>query len=76
MMNAAQSEPMEVVGSDGHHVGRLDDVLARDIELARPDPDGGLERRRLPFSCVAYIDDKVHLNISRDEAKAGWRESA
>ena len=38
-------EHMEVVGSDGHHLGKVD-----------------------------HVDDKVHLNLTRDEAKTSWRE--
>ena len=38
-------ESLEVVGSDGGHVGRVD-----------------------------HVDAHVHLNVTKDEAKARWTE--
>jgi hypothetical protein len=68
-------EHMEVVGSDGRHVGRVDHVLAEEIELAKLDLGSGLKHHLIPLSWVDYIDeDKVRLNLTEDAAKAAWRE--
>ena len=68
-------EHMEVVGSDGHHVGKVDHVLGNDIELAKFDIGSGLKHHLIPMTWVDDIaDDKVRLNLTRDEAKAAWRE--
>jgi hypothetical protein len=74
MTDAAITEHMEVVGSDGHHVGKVDHVLGTDIELAKLDLGSGLKHHLIPRSWVASVDDKVHLSLTKDEAKAGWRE--
>ena len=68
------SEHMEVVGSDGHHVGKVDHVLGTDIELAKLDLGAGLKHHLIPLSWVDYTDDKVHLKLTKDEAKSSWRE--
>jgi hypothetical protein len=68
-------EHMEVVGSDGHHVGKVDHVLGTEIELAKLDLGAGLKHHLIPLSWVDDIaDDKVRLSVTRDDAKARWRE--
>ena len=75
MNNAAHiDEHMEVVGSDGHHLGKVDHVLGNDIELAKLDLGAGLKHHLIPLSWVDHVDSKVHLNLTRDEAKTTWRE--
>lgn len=68
-------EHMEIIGSDGEHLGRVDHVMGTEIELAKMDIQGGFKHHMIPLSWVDYVDDdKVRLNKTRDEAKAGWRE--
>ena len=68
-------EHMEVVGSDGGHVGKVDKVMGGDIELAKLDFGSGLKHHLIPVTWVEQIaDDKVHLNMTKDAAKAAWRE--
>lgn len=75
MMDATQiREHMEVVGSDGKHVGRVDHVLGTEIELAKMDLAGGFKHHLIPLSWVDWVDDKVHLSLDHDTAKAQWRE--
>ncbi len=75
MNSTAQiAEHMEVVGSDGHHLGKVDHILDNDIELAKFDFGAGLKHHLIPRSWVDHVDDKVHLNLTRDEAKTSWRE--
>jgi hypothetical protein len=75
MMDATQiTEHMEVVGSDGKHVGRVDHVMGTEIELAKMDLAGGFKHHMIPLSWVDWVDDKVHLTLTEDDAKAQWRE--
>ena len=68
-------EHMEVVGSDGKHVGKVDHVLGGEIELAKLDFGAGLKHHLIPISWVEDIaDDKVRLSKTSDAAKAEWRE--
>lgn len=68
-------EHMEVIGSDGGHVGRVDHVLGDEIELAKLDLGAGLKHHLIPITWVDSIEDeKVRLNLTEDAAKAGWRE--
>jgi hypothetical protein len=70
-------EHMEVLGSDGGHVGRVDHVLGDDIELAKLDLAGGLKHHLIPLSWVDHVEeDKVFLNLTKERAKAAWREKA
>lgn len=76
MIQASQiREHMEVVGSDGGHVGKVDHVMGTDIELAKLDLGSGFKHHLIPLSWVDRIqDEKVCLNLTKDAAKAGWRE--
>ena len=67
-------EHLEVVGSDGEHVGRVDNVVGDQIELAKLDPAGGFRHHIIPVSWVDRVDEHVHLKVTRDDAKAGWTE--
>jgi hypothetical protein len=67
-------EHLEVVGSDGGHVGRVDHVNGDQIELAKLDLAGGFKHHMIPVSWVDHIDEHVHLNVTQDDAKARWTE--
>jgi len=74
-MQGGIREQMEVVGSDGGHVGRIDHVVGDEIELSMFDWGAGLKHHMIPLSWVDdVVDDKVRLNRTRDAAKAAWRE--
>lgn len=67
-------EHMEVVGSDGGHVGRVDHVVGDEIELTKLDLASGLKHHMIPMSWVDDVeDDTVRLNITKAAAKAAWR---
>ncbi len=67
-------EHMEVVGSDGRHVGRVDHVVGDEIELTKLDLTAGLKHHMIPLTWVDHIDeDTVCLNLTKDAAKAAWR---
>lgn len=68
-------EHMEVVGSDGGHVGRVDKVAGTEIELAKLDLGSGFKHHLIPLTWVDHVeDDKVCLSMTKDAAKAAWRE--
>ena len=68
-------EHMEVVGSDGGHVGKVDKVMGADIELAKFDMGSGFKHHLIPVTWVDHIqEDKVFLNMTKDAAKAAWAE--
>ncbi len=68
-------EHMEVVGSDGGHVGKVDHVLGADIELSKMDLGSGLKHHLIPLTWVEQVaDEKVQLSLTKDAAKAAWRE--
>lgn len=77
MINVAEiRHNMEVVGSDGGHVGRVGAVQTDEIELARFDLGSGLRAHAIPITWVETIQDgKLCLLLTRDEAKAAWRET-
>ncbi|MGZ5994038.1 MAG: DUF2171 domain-containing protein [Caulobacteraceae bacterium] len=67
-------EHMDVVGSDGGHVGRVDKVIGEEIELTKLDIASGLKHHLIPITWVETIDqDTVRLSMTKDAAKAAWR---
>lgn len=76
MIQASQiREHMEVLGSDGGHVGKVDHVQGTDIELAKLDLGSGFKHHLIPMTWVEQIEeDRVRLNLTKDAAKAAWRE--
>ena len=67
-------ESLEVVGSDGEHVGRVDNVLGDQIELAKLDLAAGFKHHRIPISWVAHVGEHVHLNVTAKDARTRWTE--
>jgi hypothetical protein len=66
-------EHMDVVGSDGKHIGKVDHVLGSDLQLSRSMGVGS--HHLLPLTYVDQVTgDKVRLSITEDEAKDRWRE--
>ena len=68
-------EHMEVLSSDGKHVGRVDHVRGSDIELAKLDTQSKGKHHLIPMSWVESVDDKVHLSLKRDEAEQRWSKA-
>ncbi len=73
---SAIREHLEVVGSDGEHVGRVDHVHRDMIELAKLDLAAGFKHHLIPLSWVERVDEHVHLSLTRDEARARWQEKS
>ena len=67
-------EHMEVLGSDGVHVGTVDHLEGRDqVKLAKDDPDAGGEHHFIPLAWVDHVDQHVHLNRSGEEVTSHWQ---
>jgi hypothetical protein len=67
-------EHMEVLGSDGVHVGTVDHLEGRDLlKLTKDDPDAGGEHHFIPLAWVDHVDATIHLKQSGAEAKARWK---
>jgi hypothetical protein len=64
---------MEVVGSDGSHVGTVDKVAGDRIILTRSDENAGGIHHSVPCSWIEKVEDKVTLNKSAEEAMTEWR---
>jgi hypothetical protein len=67
-------EHMEVVGSDGTYVGKVDHVRADRILLTKTDRDAGGHHHSIPSSWIQTVDDKVHLAKTAEQAQQAWRD--
>lgn len=68
------NEHMEVVGSDGTHVGTVDKVRGDRIILTKTDKDAGGHHHSIPSRWIQGVDDKVTIRKTADEAKREWRD--
>ncbi|GAA0726978.1 DUF2171 domain-containing protein [Sphingomonas japonica] len=68
------TEHMEVVGSDGAHVGTVDKVRGDRIILTKSDPDAGGRHHSIPSRWIQSVDDKVTIRKTADQAKDEWRD--
>lgn len=69
-------EHMEVLGSDGEHLGTVDHLEGTDqIKLTKSDAADG-KHHFIPLSWVDHVDEHVHLNKSTQEAKQEWKAAA
>lgn len=58
---------MEVLASDGSHLGTVDGIEAHQIKLTRKDsPDG--QHHFIPLSAVERVDEQVHLPADAEVA--------
>jgi hypothetical protein len=65
-------EHMEIVGSDGGHVGTVDKVEGDRIKLTKADdPDGsGQHHHYIPVSAIAEVEgDEVRLSMPAERAR-------
>ena len=68
------SEHMEVMGSDGQHIGTVDCVKGDRIILTKSDERAGGRHHSIPCSWIETVDEKVTVNKNADEAMAAWRD--
>lgn len=71
---AKVTEHMEVVGSDGQHVGTVDKVRGDRIILTKNDVDAGGRHHSIPSRWIETVADKVTIRKTAEEAKAHWRD--
>lgn len=72
--NVSIREHMEVLGSDGQHVGTVDHLEGQDrIKLTRKDAAAKGEHHFIPLAWVDHVDAHVHLNKSSQDAMAQWQ---
>jgi hypothetical protein len=70
-------EHMEVVGSDGKHVGTVDHKEGGDrLMLTKDDPKAGGHHHLISIDWVDYVDRKVHLNKPSQKATVEWQTIA
>jgi hypothetical protein len=67
-------EHMEVIGSDGKHIGTVDRVRGEHIVLTRTDENAGGIHHSIPCSWIDSVEDKVSVNKTADEAMNAWRD--
>lgn len=73
MISADQiQEHMEVLASDGAHIGTVDhlDGTSR-IKLTKTDSTDG-KHHLIPLEWVDHVDEHVHLGKSASDVRAGW----
>ena len=63
---------MEVVGSDGQHVGVIDHVDGDTIKLKRMDPASGGQHHLILVSSVASVAANVMLKTTAKDTMARW----
>lgn len=65
---------MEVLGSDGAHVGTVDHMEgAKWVKLTKNDPAAGGEHHLIPIKWVDHIDSHVHLNKPSEDVMNHWQ---
>ena len=71
MANASEiREHMDVVGSDGQHVGTVDKVEGERIKLTKNDPQAQGQHHYIPLHMVASVEQNaVRLKLSADQAR-------
>jgi hypothetical protein len=63
---------MEVMASNGIHLGAVDKVEGDVIKLSDNDPDANGRHHTIPLAWVEEVADTVRLNKEWGEAKGEW----
>jgi hypothetical protein len=67
-------EHMDVIGSDGTHVGTVDKIAGDRIILTKADKDAGGEHHSIPSRWIEAVSGQtVTLEKTADQAKDEWR---
>ena len=70
-------EHMEVVGSDGEHVGTVDRAAGDRLILTKSDPESGGAHHSVTCTLIDRVEgDKVILDRTAEEAKRQWRDDS
>ena len=66
-------EHMEIVGSDGQHVGTVDSIDGQRMKLTKTDPASGGEHHYIHLDMVQTVGEgKVTLNRTGQQARDEW----
>jgi NADPH-dependent curcumin reductase CurA len=68
------TEQMEVLGSDGQHIGTVDKVRGDRIILTKSDENAGGIHHSIPCSWIESVEDKVTVNKTAEEAMRAWKD--
>lgn len=73
MVSAEQvREHMEVIASDGAHIGTVDHLDGDSrIKLTKNDSDDG-KHHLIPIEWVDHVDEHVHLAKTSDDVRSQW----
>lgn len=71
-IQAQIKEHMEVVGTDGKHVGIVDHLDGDTIKLTHHDSQADGKHHFLPLTAIMSIGEFVTLNLTAAEAEAQW----
>lgn len=75
MISASQiKEHMEILGSDGVHVGIVDHMEGGRIKAAKKDPVAEGTHHYFSLDWVDHVDAHVHLNKPSSEVLAAWKK--
>ena len=76
MIDASQIQPhMEVVGSDGQHVGTVDHMDGNRVKLAKKDPAAQGEHHYLSMDMIDRVDGgKLCLKQSSQDVTKRWQQ--
>lgn len=65
---------MPVISADNQQIAAVDHLDTQDtVKLTRDDQGN---HHWIPSSWVADVDDKVHINVSADQARREWMSTA
>lgn len=74
MVSASEvREQMEVFGSDGGRVGRVERVEGMSIRLTKDSPGARGEPRYVPLDWVVSVDRSVHLGRPAEDVRQEWQ---
>lgn len=65
-------EHMQVVGSDGQHVGTVDGIEGSQIKLTKSDPEAQGVHHFIPLTAVAEVTEVVTLTETAENTMAHW----
>lgn len=70
-------EHMEVLGSDGQHVGTVDKVEGNRIKLSKSDPAAQGQHQYIPLDSVGSVENNaIRLRQTAQEVKRQWQGGA
>jgi len=70
-------EHMEVLGSDGQHVGTVDKVEGNRIKLSKSDPAAQGQHQYIPLDSVGSVENNaIRLRQPTQEVKQQWQGGA